>query len=156
MPSVYSVQVETFQSFVDGAINGAIQDHWHEISPLKDPPPFDPDTDVYFAAEENGALLVMVLRCDDAFAGWFLGFITPALHHRGLLTCTGDTFFVLPEFRGNLLAGRRLLRAVEAELRLRGVRRWFVGTTLRKDIGRLFESQHFTPVETYYSKRLGD
>ncbi len=151
-----SVTVENYQSFIDDAMDEILEEHYEDLALNQDKVPLDPQFHVYREREKKGELLVMCMREDKELAGYFIGFIAPGLHYQTCLTCTMDIFYVRPKFRDNLLAGRRLFRAVERELRARSVARWFVGTKLNKDVGRLFESLKFTPVEMYYSKWLGD
>ena len=99
----------------------------------------------------------MVMRdVGGEIAGYFIGFLAPGLHYKRCLTCTMDIFYVRPEFRHNHTASLRLFRATERELISLGCSRWFVGTKLHKDVGRLFEALRFQPVEMYYSKWLGE
>ncbi len=155
------VQVETYQQFIDDALGEILEEHYEDLALNQDKVPLDPQLHVYREREEKGELLVMSMRSDeppfeDELAGYFIGFIAPGLHYQTCLTCTMDIFYVRPKFRDNLLAGRRLFKAVERGLKTRGVDRWFVGTKLNKDVGRLFESLNFEPVEMYYAKWLGD
>ena len=156
---MWNVQVEPLQRFIDDALGEILEEHWQELALNKDRVPLDPQLGEYRKREADGSLLVMSMRTDDdaeELVGYFLGFIAPGLHYQTCLTCTMDIFYVRPKFRDNLLAGRRLMRAVEKELRLRGVNRWFVGTKCHMDVARLFESLKFQLVEKYYSKWLGD
>ncbi len=167
-----TVAVENYQSFIDDALDEILEEHYEDLALDQDKVPLDPQFSVYREREKKGELLVMCMREQTGqppasgwppgetpvgeLAGYFIGFIAPGLHYQTCLTCTMDIFYVRPKFRDNLLAGRRLFKAVERELRARSVARWFVGTKLNKDVGRLFESLKFTPVEMYYSKWLGD
>ena len=155
---MFFVQVESFQKFIDEARGEILDEHWAELALNTDKVPLDPQWDIYFKREELGELLTMVMRWKETgeMAGYFLGFIAPGLHYQTCLTCTMDIFWVRPKFRDNLMAGRRLFQAVERELRSRSVDRWFVGTKLHKDVGRLFQALGFEPVEMYFSKWLGD
>ena len=154
---MYSVQVECLQRLLDDTLGEIFEEHYEDLALNQDRVPLDPQLSVYREREKRGELLIMSMRTDDEdLVGYFVGFIAPGLHYQTCLTCTMDIFYVRPKFRDNLLAGLRLLKAVEAELRSRGVHRWFVGSKLHKDIGRLFESLKFQPVEMYYSKWLGD
>lgn len=152
------VQVETYQQFIDDALGEILEEHYEDLALNQDKVPLDPQLNVYREREECGELLVMSMRekGNDELAGYFIGFIAPGLHYQTCLTCTMDIFYVRPKFRDNLLAGRRLFKAVERELKTRGVDRWFVGTKLNKDVGRLFDSLKFVPVEMYYAKWLGE
>ena len=49
----------------------------------------------------------------------------------------------------------RLMRAVEAEYRRRGVNRSFVGEKNHRPCGRLYRVFGYAPVETHYSKMIG-
>lgn len=66
-----------------------------------------------------------------------------------------DIFYIAREHRNGSL-GVRLFRAVEKELRLLKVQRWFVGSKEHADASKLFERLQFAKVETYYSKWLGE
>lgn len=156
---MFTVQAEPFRPFIrDCQLVGALDTHWDELALNKDKVPLDPRWEVYYEAEENGGLVCMVMRDDAAeVVGYFLGFVAPGLHYKTCLTCTTDIFYIRPEFRHNHpLAGLRLFRATERELRSRGVNRWFAGTKLHQDVGRLFEALKFEPADMYWSKWLGE
>lgn len=147
----------TLSQFLAQAKGSILDEHWQSLALNQDKVPLDPQWDVYYQRESQGELLIMGLYAEnDELAGYFIGFIAPGLHYSTCLTCTMDIFFIREKFRGNLMLARKLFRSVELELRSRGVSRWFVGTKLHKDVGRLFEALRFTPVEMYYSKWLGD
>jgi N-acetylglutamate synthase-like GNAT family acetyltransferase len=65
-----------------------------------------------------------------------------------------DILFLRKDKRGGR-GGVILLKAVKAELKRRGVDRWFVGTKVHMDISPLFEAMGFEPVEKTYSMYLG-
>ena len=85
----------------------------------------------------------------------FNRFIAPGLHYRSCLTCSPDIFYVAPERRTSI-AGIRMFRFVEKELKRRGVKRWAVGSKVQHDASALFKFLDFKPVETTYEKWLGD
>jgi N-acetylglutamate synthase-like GNAT family acetyltransferase len=70
------------------------------------------------------------------------------------LTCTMDIFYVRADKRKGT-AGVRLFRFVEAELRRRGVQRWFMGSKCHADASALFERIGAQKVEVYYAKWIG-
>jgi len=129
--------------------------HWEELALNKDKVPLDPQYEVYLDRDRRGEVLLVTLRELGELKGYFVGFIAPGLHYRSCLTCTMDIFFVHPDVRCRF-GGPRLFKAVKAELKRRGVQRWFVGSKNHKDASRLFEALGFDPVETYYSMWLGD
>lgn len=129
--------------------------HWEELAQNKDKVPLDPQYDIYIAREKLGELLFVTMRDLGEPVGYFIGFIAPGLHYRTCLTCTMDIFYVRKD-RRNGTAGIRLFRFVEAELKRRGVQRWFMGSKVHADASALFERIGAAKVETYYSKWLGD
>lgn len=128
--------------------------HWEELALDKDKVPLQPQWHIYDERNARGELQIVVLREDGRIIGYYWGFIAPGLHYASCLTAQMDIFFVHPEHR-NGRAGTILFRAVERDLRRRGVQRWFVGTKLHRDCSALFKRLGFTPVETYHSKWLG-
>lgn len=156
---MYTVQAETAQHFIETTSEEILLEHWEELALDKDRPEghLAPQFEVYLERDRNGELVCMVMRNEAGeLVGYFIGFLAPGLHYKHCLTCTMDIFYVRPKFRHNQMAVVRLFRATERELRSRGCLRWFVGTKLHKDVGRLFEALKFEPADQYWSKWLGD
>jgi len=130
--------------------------HYQELALNQDKVPLSPQYGIYIERERRGELLFVTLREAGELVGYFIGFIAPGLHYSTCLTCTMDIFYVHPSKRGAGLPGVRLFRAVEKELKRRGVKRWFAGSKCRADASALFERLDFERVEVYYSKWIGD
>lgn len=130
--------------------------HYRELALNQDKVPLSPRYDVYIARERAGELLFVTMRDAGELVGYFIGFISPGLHYSTCLTCQMDIFYIRPDKRGSALPGVRLFRAVERELRRRGVQRWFVGSKCAADASSLFEYLDFDKVEVYYSKWIGE
>lgn len=137
-----------------GEIQALLPAHYEELALNRDQVPLSPQYDIYVARERAGQLLFVTLRDAGEMVGYFIGFIAPGLHYSTCLTCTMDIFYVRQDKRKGS-AGLRLFRFVEAELRRRGVHRWFMGSKIAADASALFKRIGATPVETYYSKWLG-
>lgn len=150
-----TAQVEPYGACLP-ELQAAYFEHWRELALDQDQPAaaLDPAWNVYAARDAAGELLLVTLRERGAMVGYFLGFITPGLHYRRCLTFHMDIYRVSPSVRGRF-GGKRLMRAVIAECRRRGVQRMFLGEKLHRPSGRLFEAFGFEPVETYYSKWIG-
>jgi len=129
--------------------------HWQELALNQDRVPLDPQYDIYLARDQRGEVMFIAGREAGEIMAYFVGFVAPGLHYKTCLTLTMDIFWVKPEYRGKS-AGIRLFKTVEAEARRRGVQRMFMGSKLHKDAGWLFEKLDYKPVETYYSKFLGE
>ena len=129
--------------------------HWQELALNKDQVLLDPQYDIYLAREARGEVMFIAGREAGEIMAYFVGFVAPGLHYKTCLTLTMDIFWVKPEYRGKS-AGIRLFKTVEVEARRRGVQRMFMGSKLHKDAGWLFEKLDYKPVETYYSKFLGE
>lgn len=129
--------------------------HWEELALDRDKVPLDPQYEIYLARDRMGEVMFIAARAAGELIAYFVGFVAPGLHYKTCLTLTMDIFWVRPDYRGKS-AGIRLFKTVEAEARRRGVQRMFMGSKLHKDAGWLFRRLEYTPVETYYSKWLGE
>lgn len=130
--------------------------HYEELALNKDKVPLSPQYGVYIERERRGELIFVTMREAGELVGYFIGFVAPGLHYSTCLTCTMDIFYIHPDKRAQGLPGVRLFRAVEKELKRRGVDRWFVGSKTKADASALFEFLDFERVEIYYSKWIGD
>ena len=149
-----TAQVEEWSPFIQEA-QPLLPLHWEELALNKDKVPLDPQYDVYAARDAAGQVMVVTLRDAGRLVGYFIGFVAPGLHYQTCLTLTMDIFWTHPDIRGGF-GGVRLFRAVEKEAKRRGVHRMFYGSKLHKDASRLFDFLKMEPVETYYSKWIGD
>lgn len=146
-----SAQVESYSVCLE-ELKAVYPQHWRELAVDQDIP-LEPNYPAYIALDEAKCLLLVTLRDGAKLAAYFIGFLFPEMHYVGCLACTGDIFYVLPEYR-NGFAGVKLFRAVEKVLRTRGVQRWHVTSKLHMDSGALLRRMGFTAVEMHYSKRL--
>ena len=149
-----TTQVEDWGPFIQEA-QPLLPLHWEELALNKDKVPLNPQYDVYAARDAAGQVMVVTLRDVGRLVGYFIGFVAPGLHYQTCLTLTMDIFWTHPDARGGF-AGVRLFRAVEKEAKRRGVQRMFYGSKLHKDSSRMFEFLKMDPVETYYTKWIGD
>lgn len=149
-----TAQIESFAERLE-ELQKLLPMHYEELALNQDKVPLAPQYDIYIARERLGELLFVTLREAGALVGYFIGFIAPGLHYKTCLTCTMDIFYVHPAKRKGT-AGVRLFRFVEAELMRRGVQRWYMGSKVHADASPLFKRIGAEPVETYYSKWLGD
>lgn len=129
--------------------------HYLELALNRDQVPLSPQYEVYLRRDANGEVCYVALRDAGNLVGYFVGFVAPGLHYSTCLTCTLDIFWVHPEYRKGR-SGIILFKAVENELKRRGVKRWFVGSKMHQPADALFEYLKFEPVEKYYSKWLGE
>ena len=131
--------------------------HWKELALNKDKVPLDPQYDIYLKRDALGEVMFISLRKDGRLIGYFVGFVAPGLHYKTCLTLTMDIFYLDPSERdGNPRAGLTLFKEVEREAKRRGVQRMFMGSKLHRDSGALFQRLEYEPVETYYTKWIGD
>ena len=157
-PPVLTTQVEAWSDVLP-EMQEIWPEHYAELALNQDKVPLSPRLDAYAAMERHGVLFVMTLRDAGRLVGYFIGFVQPSLHYSSCLECSLDIFFVRPGDRGGrglLTPGMVLFRATRAELKRRGVQRWFVGSKLHRDASRLFRALGMTPVETYYTQWIGD
>lgn len=149
-----TVQTESFEETLD-ELRPLLPVHYRELALNQDKVPLSPQFNVYIERERLGELLFATVRDSASLVGYFIGFIAPGLHYSTCLTCTMDIFYIHPDHRGRR-TGLKLFKFVEQELRRRGVQRWFAGEKLHAPCGWLFKFIGMEPVETYWSKWLGD
>lgn len=147
-----SAQVEDFFIALDEMLP-MLPQHWEELALDKDIIPLDPQWKKYRVLYDAGQLLLVTLRERGALVGYCWLIIAPGLHYGSSLHATVDIFWVAPSHRGRM-GGRRLFKAVEAELRRRGVVRWVASSKLHRDCGVLLKAMGMQPFETLYAKIL--
>jgi GNAT superfamily N-acetyltransferase len=145
--------VESFEEQL-AELQVLLPEHYRELALNQDRVPLAPRYDIYLDRERAGELLFVAMREAGEIVGYFIGFIAPGLHYQTCLTCNMDIFYVRSDKRKGS-AGVRLFRFVEAELKRRGVQRWFMGSKIHADASALFKRIGAAPVETYYSKWIG-
>ena len=149
-----SAQVEEWRIFRE-EVKPLLPLHWEELALDKEQVKLSPRWDVYDQMAANGQLSIVSIRAAGQLVGYSITMVTPGLHYSECLDARMDIFWLHPEHRGKG-GGVRLFAAVESELRRRGVQRWYAGSKLHKDTSRLFLALGFTPIETWFSKWLGD
>lgn len=147
-------QKERFIPWYAGA-KEMLQLHYEELALNKEKVPLDPLTEVYESMDENGYFFLATMREDGNLVGYYLGVVAPALHYRTCKTCLTDIFYVDRSRRGGML-GVKLFEFVEEELKKLNVRRWDVSSKILHDASALFRRCGFAPVETVYTKWIGE
>lgn len=149
-----TAQLESFEERLE-ELKVLLPLHYQELAMDQDRVPLSPSYNVYIGHERDGQLIFMTLREAGKLVGYFIGFISSGLHYNTCLDCRMDIFYVHPSIRGTALPGLKLFRAVEKELKRRGVQRWYVGAKLKHDASPLFKRLGFKPIEVYHSKWIG-
>ena len=150
-----TIQLESFEERLE-ELKVLLPLHYQELAMDQDRVPLSPSYNTYIGRERDGQLIFMTIRENGALMGYFIGFISVGLHYTTCLDCKMDIFYVHPSLRGTGLPGLKLFRAVEKELKRRGVQRWYVGSKLKADASALFKRLGFEPIEVYHSKWIGD
>lgn len=149
-----TAQIESFTTTLE-ELKPLLPLHYEELALNQEKVPLSPQYPIYLARDAAGEVVFVTLRDAGELIGYFIGFVSPGLHYSTCLTCIMDIFYLRQDKRGQR-GGIILFKAIEQELRRRGVQRWFVGSKCHKDASRLFEYLDFHKVEVYYSKWLGD
>lgn len=130
-----------------------VRNAWQELCEYQAEFPMDLDLEAYLRLQEMGKLYLATIRQDGILVGYFLALLGGTLHYRNCLTAQMDMIYIDPRFRSGA-AALRLLRFVLSDLRALGIQRVNAGTKTKKDIGRLFRTFGFQPVEITYSRLL--
>ena len=128
--------------------------HWEEIATDRDKIPLVVDFDSYDALAEAGILHVLIARKDGALIGYFWAFVKNHLHYAATLFAFTDILFLeKPHRKGR--TGQKLIEAMEATLKARGVQKVFINTKTKLNLGPLFTRMGYGVHEVCYSKMIG-
>lgn len=130
-------------------------EHYAEIGADKVRMPMSPDVHFFTALDAAGALQVLTARHRGRMVGYFLTVVRPHTHYSSILCGFEDSYFLTACWRKGL-TGVRLIKANEAALRARGVKKVFVMTKSFKDLGRLYERLGYVNTDHTYAKWIGD
>lgn len=149
-----TAQVESFEAALP-ELNAMFPRHWEELALFRDRMPLAPQYAEYVRREQSGNLFLVTVRQNSRVVAYYTAQVAPGFHYAGTLTGTMDLVYVLPELRGRGLAFP-LFRAVEQELRRRGVQVWYSGykSHTPNELDRLLPALGFEPADTYMVKPL--
>ena len=150
-----TICVETFDDLY-ADVQPLFTQHWKELALHQDKVPLNVNYKFYKALDDAGQMLMVAMRHKGDLIGYFFGFVRHHPHYMDMTVLTMDIFWLHPDYRGKGLHGVKLFRFIEAEAKRRGIHTLYYGSKLHKDCGRLFEFLKMEPIETYYSKWIGD
>lgn len=127
---------------------------WLEVEASEVPElTLNPDFARYDALAAQGALQLITAREDQRLLGYHLSVVYHHLHYQGVLAAHTDTFYLLPAQRKGWTA-YRLLQAVEAAWRRRGVQVAIVMGKQERPMNGFFQRLGWQASEQTYVKRL--
>lgn len=133
-------------------IRPLLQRHWSEVALCDVYGPVDIDENAYRSAEAANMLRVYTARREDGIlTGYAVYFVMPNFHYRTKLVAEADVFFLVPEERRGL-AGLRLLRFADQELRKEGVNVIVQKVKVAHDCGALFKRLGYSHAENVWMK----
>jgi L-amino acid N-acyltransferase YncA len=128
--------------------------HYEEIAWNKDKIQLDPDLERYKMLERQGKLKIYTLRNDEGrLVGYAAWLVLAHLHYKSTLCAANDVIYVAPAARG--IAGTRLLKFSEAELRKLGVQVLGLHIKTVLNWGPLAECLKYERTESNYHKWIG-
>lgn len=150
-----SAQIESFEKALPELIE-LFPGHWEELAIFKDRMPLSPQYAEYIRREQQGLLFLATVRKNGKIVGYYTAQIAPGFHYKSTLTATMDMAYIVPGDRQRGLA-LPLFRAVERELRHRGVAVWYSGYKTSKPLGMpgILDLFGFSDADTYRAKWLG-
>ncbi len=104
---------------------------------------------------QNRLHICVARKVDGPAIGYWIGYIEENPHYKGYPIAYTDIFYIDPEYRKGR-TGIRLFQFVEESLRGKGLYKLILNSKLHRDVGPIFERLGFTPIETVYSKYIGD
>lgn len=150
----YSVQLEDFFE-VKEECDSLIKQHWDEVAFNKESIPLNPDWDFYSAIYLNGYLGIYTVRKGSLLVGYLTIIARPHHHYKDHIYAVSDLIFLHKDHRKGL-AGYKLLKFAEEDLKDKGVSVTNLSCTTNKDLEPLFTRLGYTLAEKVYSKHLGE
>jgi GNAT superfamily N-acetyltransferase len=129
--------------------------HYNEIALNKDKIKLNPDWESYEKLEELGKLSIFTVRDNGKLVGYFVLLVSTSLHYVDHVYAISDIIYVHPDYRKGFL-GVRLLKFAERCLKKDGVSIVMVNTKIHKPFGKILSRIGYNPIETVYSKYIGD
>lgn len=146
-----TAQVESVRGVLE-EIKPLLAKHYDKLSLHQGRFALEPIWQAYLDEEARGENVVVTLRRDGALVGYWIAVVRPGRHYASCLTAGMDIWFVDPSVGGK--GPLVLARAVEKELRRRGVRQWLAVSKLHRDSGPFLQRLGFEPIEVVHSKWL--
>lgn len=139
---------------IKGEVLPLLYRHWVEVALDRDSIPLVVDFDTYDALAAAGILHIVIARNDGELVGYFWALVKNHLHYASTLMAFTDIIFIdKPHRKGR--AGQGLIRAMEESLNGRGVKKIFIATKTKLNLGPLFERMGYGVHEVIYSKMIG-
>lgn len=144
-----SYQVETWAQYhADAAETWAA--HYDEIAHDKDRMPMNPNVAMYQTLENAGMLQILCARDAGRLVGYMLFTVHAHGHYADVLCGFEDAFFLLKSHRKGF-AGIKLIKESLRHLKQRGVKKVFIHTKKKLDVGRVLKHLGLTHSDEIYS-----
>lgn len=114
--------------------------------------PFNPDYDRYLGLDAQGDLIFFTARRKDReLAGFAIFFLDTEIQQRDVSSATQSVNYVAKKHRG---IGLAFMKFCDDYLRKQGINSVWRQSTVKFDIGKVYERMGYVPVETSYLRRL--
>lgn len=134
-------------------IKPLIEKHYMEIARHQDKIALNPDYDKYVELYNKGALHIVTARVEGRLVGYTIHFLAPHLHYRDHLMAMNDILYVLPEYRGGIVAAR-LFKFAEVSMKQKGVTKIHIHMKTEHDFSRLLKGLGYVEIEKIYERML--
>lgn len=147
-------QVENIATVWDEA-QELIAKHYDEIAWKRDKIKLDPDYTKYMVMNENGYVHVVTMRDGGVLVGYCVTIADANLHYKSTIYAKNDIIYIEPEYRKKQY-GLGLMQFMENEMKYHGVHVITMHMKLYAPFEGLLEALGYEPVETEYSKYIGE
>ena len=145
---------ETYDDVIE-EIKPILEDHYQEIALHKDKIELNPNYFMYKELEDKGFVDIFTARDKNKLVGYCIVFTMPHIHYSTTLMSNVDIFYIAPEYRGKM-AGIRLIKYVEKELKEKGVEMLFHHVKVAHDFSPMLERLGYEKTEYIYGNYIGD
>jgi GNAT superfamily N-acetyltransferase len=154
MPSASDLLTVDIEPYAGEEMDVLYRRNHHEVNEFRDICNDQLDHQQYRDAEKRGRLVCVYARVDRDIVGYFIVFVRPHQHHRGMLAAFEDMYYVAEGLRRKGI-GTRMTNLAKAECAKRGAVLMFTTRKLRRlQPHRMLTDAGFRPFEVIYATRL--
>lgn len=128
------------------------EEHWKEIGLFdKEKIKLDPDWELYELADLKGMLFVLTCREDSVLIGYYVSFINPHHHYKGVLYSQCDIIFLKKDKRKGSI-GYRMITEAEKALKDMGIGLITFSIKAQSNLHKIAKRLNYKPLDMVYFK----
>lgn len=113
----------------------------------------DPNWDLGLLLKNMHRLYLSTARDDGRLIGYFVFYTSPMAHYKSVTAAIEDTFYLLPEYRGNKI-GYNFIKYSVSQMKATGATVLRVANKVKADYRKMWERLGFEQEEIVYTQTI--